>query len=210
MYSKTIIKKVQYIKYTPLVDKPFNTSDGIKWDYQTRQEDWWNGVGGENDALDDNIRAYDFEVHEIIDNEDKIIYKERMEVEKYRARNREKSYTIDKVELKVKLQNIEKEFPDAKYSFDSHVLVSSEKDLSLIIKHNFNDTGEISKATKERIIAYGSSKKDVALIKAVQSDSKEDLAALGEYFHEVSGNEYFEYKIFTDNEIKRPLHQELF
>ena len=57
----------------------------------------------------------------------------------------------------------------------------------------------VSDVTKERIIAYGSLMDDKALIEAVESEDKEDLAALGDYFQELSQNEYLSYDGFKEH-----------
>jgi len=77
-----------------------------------------------------------------------------------------------------------------------------EEYLHFNIEGELERTGEISKATKERIIAYGSLMEDEALIEAVESEDKEDLAALGEYFQELSQNEYLDYETFDSNQLQ--------
>ena len=111
-----------------------------------------------------------------------------------------------------------------------HMKKDTNKDISSLVKHRLNTiedeniekeddicveeylhfsiegelerTGEISKATKERIIAYGSLMDDKALIEAVESEDKEDLAALGDYFQELSQNEYLDYESFDSNQLQ--------
>ena len=95
----------------------------------------------------------------------------------------------DLAQFKVQHQSVE-----FKENFEEYLHFSIEGELER--------TGEISKATKERIIAYGSLMDDKALIEAVESEDKEDLAALGDYFQELSQNEYLDYESFDSNQLQ--------
>ena len=89
-----------------------------------------------------------------------------------------------------------------KNNFTSDVSIMDLTSIESKIAAKIKRTGEISKATKERIIAYGSLMDDKALIEAVESEDKEDLAALGDYFQELSQNEYLDYESFDSNQLQ--------
>ena len=119
---------IVYIKYTPLVDT-IDDNNKWEWGYRVRQENWAQSEGGENDALDDKIRAYDFTVHEIVDGKDHKVYEERIEVNKrdYKKSDLLIIPVISDDEFNAKLEEINSKFPNVKYEIDGHIHYDGKK-----------------------------------------------------------------------------------